>query len=1302
MAEKTASYTIAFDGDAGNFDRILAGIKSSVSSAVLDIQRAASKLDLFGALQNSIPGVERALDSAKQKVQQFTAEIAKIEATGGKAPKELAKALGDAEKAAAAATRELAKQQAQVATLAGQLAKAGVSTKDLAGEQTRLATAYKAAADAAALQAAKQQLGLVTMKDIQAEAARLTGAFATLKSSGVLSMQEISAAQTALRARMQELSASVSGAGGAFAKISAEGKAALTGLIGPALGLTGALAGTIAGLRDIVAANQAFNSGLRAISVATTATQGQINALGGAARKLATDLGLDLTEALKGVRDLIRGGIAPDNAIDALRVSAIGAKAAMTDLEVGVKAAGVLTSAFGIPVKELGAAFDVLTVAAKNGGPSLEEFASSAGNLGVIAKSTGQNFQQVIAALTVMTSATGNASESASTLQKILVALDTGEVQKRLRDLGVEGQNIFDVFRQLDAKGLHLNEFFELGIANTRAAAGVAALKTAATGAPQLLKDLAQSAGASAKEAAKFFDSASERIKRMQAAFNDLKLTVGLTSDGLGQAATRVEILLRALDRLAAKGKEQSGLDNIIPALPLVKLVLAIQQVQKEVDVARSAFLRFGEGAEDQVSRAAGAAERYAAIVKQQADEAERAMKGLREDAAELVTLAEKSRAVAAELLAENATREKAAIELIQRTTEAKVAALAEQQRALEQLGTAETQAAQDVAAATIRAQESLRLAIATSQDQILAIQVKAAKDRLDIIKANEAEVSRAITAALELRIQEAGENKAKRDQLELEFGRLQVDNTKKALELYRAHYNDLVGLNRTYIDKIKSIEGERVSFNKSIQDAIREVQNRTLTGAEQYQAKILQIEDTINRAQQARLNGNRELERQFTQEAIAGARSLAEVTDKTGKVVVTQQKAQRDSLTLLDQLSDQYTDSLDEQEGAAKKGAKATQDGLNATKPIIDDLQKKFDALLKTVANGVTLKINEDIQNLDKVEAKLNDVGRTRVVRFVADTSQVNNDFSNVQTVGPTVPVRGFAAGGPVFNPLRSLKVPGVGNADTHPALLSTGSFVLRKAASQFYGDGLLSALANVRKFATGGPVEPGPDNVLTVIEYAKALLPYLRKPIWETSVKILADNIKALGQNPGNKGALEQLLALSKYVAASYPLQDFHGNSLAISVSKPLIAFEDFVEQLKVVGKRRTSTGKSQPTFSGPLARRFADGGGVGTDTVRALLTPGEFVFNPSAVRMIGTDFLHAMNNLQLRPPARPQHFATGGLVPGAASTQRGAATVGGDFHVHVTVNAAGAGADDPRVIDKITDAITQKMRRAGQRFA
>ena len=88
--------------------------------------------------------------------------------------------------------------------------------------------------------------------------------------------------------------------------------------------------------------------------------------------------------------------------------------------------------------------------------------------------------------------------------------------------------------------------------------------------------------------------------------------------------------------------------------------------------------------------------------------------------------------------------------------------------------------------------------------------------------------------------------------------------------------------------------------------------------------------------------------------------------------------------------------------------------------------------------------------------------------VQEVREGAPAPSGFARGGTVGEMV--RRFAGGGHVFRRPAWMKVPGSGDGDTVPAALNAGSFVVRRAASRYYGDGIMGRLA--QGFATGGLV--------------------------------------------------------------------------------------------------------------------------------------------------------------------------------------------------------------------------------------
>jgi len=98
-----------------------------------------------------------------------------------------------------------------------------------------------------------------------------------------------------------------------------------------------------------------------------------------------------------------------------------------------------------------------------------------------------------------------------------------------------------------------------------------------------------------------------------------------------------------------------------------------------------------------------------------------------------------------------------------------------------------------------------------------------------------------------------------------------------------------------------------------------------------------------------------------------------------------------------------------------------------------------------------------------------------------------------------------------------------------------------------------------------------------------------------------------------------------------------------------------------------------------SGGLIQKFATGGGVGTDTIPALLTPGEFVVNRKSAQNIGYGNLNRMNKVG--------RYATGGVVQhfGVGTSGSGAQPILSNFSV------PGFDTKAPTMLNKVIAKLT-----------
>jgi tape measure domain-containing protein len=256
------------------------------------------------------------------------------------------------------------------------------------------------------------------------------------------------------------------------------------------------------------------------------------------------------------------------------------------------------------------------------------------------------------------------------------------------------------------------------------------------------------------------------------------------------------------------------------------------------------------------------------------------------------------------------------------------------------------------------------------------------------------------------------------------------------------------------------------------------------------------------------------------------------------------------------------------------------------------------------------------------------------------------------------------FADGGSVPSPLGAAftrmsggSVPGSGDRDTVPRTLDAGAFVLRKAAVRKYGSNSLSKLANgVARFATGGSVTPmGPAPIKhnrDAFEAQKMIelgLQGMREyTSWlrghygaSLSIDMEWQTMKYYGQQAAtDRQTLESLPKRAQLTANEKQKLDAIKQTWRNAMAQPLVYGKDLERELMDYMEQH----------QGELFR----GGGIAkSDSVPAMLTPGEYVVNRTAVSKFGAGFFESLNNLSM--PAQTlakgvQGFATGGLVSGA----------------------------------------------------
>jgi tape measure domain-containing protein len=403
---------------------------------------------------------------------------------------------------------------------------------------------------------------------------------------------------------------------------------------------------------------------------------------------------------------------------------------------------------------------------------------------------------------------------------------------------------------------------------------------------------------------------------------------------------------------------------------------------------------------------------------------------------------------------------------------------------------------------------------------------------------------------------------------------------------------------------------------------------------------------------------------------------------------------AEKDRLLVIGADLEQARKDLQEYEQLLKDGktlpvdadsskAKAALDQLKAYAQETSQLEMKVST---EKAQAAVTNIESQIRALDRIRTESQHTASSNVDavrREIQSLNSMNTASTHTVTVrkveanasGGLVGqgVRHFAAGGAVasaFPRMTGGSVPGSGHHDSVPRTLEAGAFVLRKAAVRKYGGGALSKLASgIARFASGGSVNAG---------NAGAGIKDPRARIGGGADGSVKRNREAVEAQKMIELGLRGLDEYSRWLEWKY--------GAAVSLDMRWKTMDNYGKQahrdrqvLATLLHRKTLTGNerqqldqikqtwrqamAQPLLMGKDLERelidymernqgqfFRGGGMARSDTVPAMLTPGEYVVNKNAVGRYGAGFFEAINSLSLPARAlaeRVQGFASGGLV-------------------------------------------------------
>jgi len=315
------------------------------------------------------------------------------------------------------------------------------------------------------------------------------------------------------------------------------------------------------------------------------------------------------------------------------------------------------------------------------------------------------------------------------------------------------------------------------------------------------------------------------------------------------------------------------------------------------------------------------------------------------------------------------------------------------------------------------------------------------------------------------------------------------------------------------------------------------------------------------------------------------------------------------------------------------------------------DEKQKSLEALYNSTLGEKAVKTETDLLNYFEKDPE-----------YIKLIKQKNDIINNplYRNTGGGVPSHRPNPNPSFFKPK---------GTDTVPAMLTPGEFVVRRSAAQANLP-LLQAINSGNYFANGGNVktritESG-DKTEQINSGAYALSKILEKDIGiagslsdkpgaSTQLGIAEQAIKRIGE--GVRGAEKQTLNfinpifgpqknISETLKKPNELETLVKDNKSLTPEDAAIIANYGKEKIDELYMLYAASEVSLPPNLTSLVdwaknlNYLATGGSIlGTDTIPAMLTPGEFVINKNAVNKIGTGFLNQINNVK--------GYANGGLV-------------------------------------------------------
>ena len=344
--------------------------------------------------------------------------------------------------------------------------------------------------------------------------------------------------------------------------------------------------------------------------VSTLTSDGMYQSLHDGILDMSGRLGVDANEIGEAIYQGLSSGVSEQNIQDFTEKMIKLSKGGFTSVTTATDLTTTALNAYGLEITETDHLMDVFITTQNKGKTTVDQLASSMGQVIPIASSLGVNIDQLGASYAILTANGISTSESGTKLKAMFEELgDSGsdvseilieQTGKSFKELTAEGKStgdVLDILKQYaDNAGIGLNELF--GSSEAGSAALILA-KDGAAGFNEQLKGMAESSGAAADAYAKVSDTFSEKCNKLKERFKEVGIAIGenlidiieqkvlpalenfadwlgnLDEDQIDNIATMIEWAVKIGAVVTAFGLLTKGVGTVISVLGTVNSVIS-------------------------------------------------------------------------------------------------------------------------------------------------------------------------------------------------------------------------------------------------------------------------------------------------------------------------------------------------------------------------------------------------------------------------------------------------------------------------------------------------------------------------------------------------------------------------------------------------------------------------------------------------------------------------------------------------------------------------------------------------------